>query len=446
MPILYTRSLGTVDGVATLPTKRIGRRVEPSVHKLADPARRTGGNTMSLNDDARIALASLKSKFEAKAAEFPGLKHILIEIPYPAPTQPVIPHDGSPIEKLAYDARTQGAFVAYGRLNREAAYKSLICAATLRWKLPEDEADAIIRSELDAGIQASEDYKKSPYGKAFNEVQGKSACQFVQSERRIQRFECHGHPCHIFTFADGDYDRGMKAYELLPELAENALKILAGQGLFEPTEVSPDPSEHMWPYLMNWFHVRQWMIFVHRRARERVGVWPRSESSCFLGDFRLEHGATASKLVPGVFEASSLTIERILVESVRLHAQPAAALEGTETPAPTASGNQAPPPPEAPALAAPGRKRKAPTASGTTTIGPAARAVAAALALRKEGKPVSIRAACAAAGADRKNLAAKHPESIKLIKQLGKPDRTPPKGGIDRRTKGLDAFYEPDDD
>ena len=90
-----------------------------------------------------------------------------------------------------------------------------------------------------------------------------------------------------------------------------------------------------------------------------------------------------------------------------------------------------------------------PSAAGSKAMmpgDPAARAVAAAYSLRKAGKPVSVRAACAAARVDRKNLAAKYPEAIKIIEQLAEPDRSPPKGGTDRRTGNRDAWDESDDD
>jgi hypothetical protein len=78
--------------------------------------------------------------------------------------------------------------------------------------------------------------------------------------------------------------------------------------------------------------------------------------------------------------------------------------------------------------------------SGIATLDPASRAVAAAHELHKAGKPVSVRAACRIARVDRKNLAARHPETIELIERLGEPDRTPRKGRIDPRTGNLDAY------
>jgi hypothetical protein len=71
--------------------------------------------------------------------------------------------------------------------------------------------------------------------------------------------------------------------------------------------------------------------------------------------------------------------------------------------------------------------------------------VAAAYALRRAGKPVSVRAVCLAAGVDRKNLTDRYPHVVRLIEQLAQPDRTPPKGLIDRRTEKLDSWDDPED-
>lgn len=72
--------------------------------------------------------------------------------------------------------------------------------------------------------------------------------------------------------------------------------------------------------------------------------------------------------------------------------------------------------------------------------------MAAAYALRKSGKAVSVRSACKAARVDRKHLAVKYPEAIEIIERLAEPDRKPPRGSIDRRTGSFDAWDDPDDD
>ncbi len=99
-------------------------------------------------------------------------------------------------------------------------------------------------------------------------------------------------------------------------------------------------------------------------------------------------------------------------------------------------------------------KSKAPEPTAANSSGskfksrgdPASRALAAALALRKAGKPVSVRAACEAAGVDRKNLAAKHPEAIEFIERLAEPDRQLRTGMRDRRTGNLEAQDDSDED
>jgi hypothetical protein len=119
-----------------------------------------------------------------------------------------------------------------------------------------------------------------------------------------------------------------------------------------------------------------------------------------------------------------------------------------------AAAQQAPAPEEESAATGPAgspRKNRRPAAdtSGSKarpTGDPASRAVAAAMALRKAGKPVSVRAACKAAGVDRKNLTANHPETVQLIEQLAEPDREPSRGSIDRRTGSLDAWDDPEED
>jgi hypothetical protein len=85
------------------------------------------------------------------------------------------------------------------------------------------------------------------------------------------------------------------------------------------------------------------------------------------------------------------------------------------------------------------------TAAGNS-MSPAARALHAALELKREGKSVSLRAACMRAVVDRVNLRRKYPDIAEVIKKMGTPDRKPRPGLIDRRHNddnrqigGLDA-------
>ncbi len=73
------------------------------------------------------------------------------------------------------------------------------------------------------------------------------------------------------------------------------------------------------------------------------------------------------------------------------------------------------------------------------TLTPGARAIAAAYELHREGKPVTVRAACLRARVDRANLRKNYPEAITAIELLSRPDRTPPGAAHDRRTNRFDA-------
>jgi hypothetical protein len=68
--------------------------------------------------------------------------------------------------------------------------------------------------------------------------------------------------------------------------------------------------------------------------------------------------------------------------------------------------------------------------------------MAAALALLKEGRPISLKAACERSGVDRKSLRHRHPETADAIRRMANLNRAPRRGIVDRRTGNLDA---PDD-
>jgi hypothetical protein len=84
----------------------------------------------------------------------------------------------------------------------------------------------------------------------------------------------------------------------------------------------------------------------------------------------------------------------------------------------------------------PDKPLDAPAASDLT---PPARAVAAAYDLKREGKPVSLRAACERAGVDRGNLRKRYPEAIATIEAMSHADRDLRSGLRDRRTGNIDA-------
>lgn len=80
-----------------------------------------------------------------------------------------------------------------------------------------------------------------------------------------------------------------------------------------------------------------------------------------------------------------------------------------------------------------------PNGSTERDLTPPARAVAAAYDLKREGKPVSLRAACERAKVDRANLRKRYPQVVKVIEGMSLADRAPRRGFRDRRTGSPDA-------
>lgn len=76
---------------------------------------------------------------------------------------------------------------------------------------------------------------------------------------------------------------------------------------------------------------------------------------------------------------------------------------------------------------------------------PGSKALAAAVELRKEGRPVSLKAACGHAGVDRKNVRLNYPDAVRAIEALATPDRTPRRGTRDRRTGAVDGVDDGDE-
>jgi len=76
---------------------------------------------------------------------------------------------------------------------------------------------------------------------------------------------------------------------------------------------------------------------------------------------------------------------------------------------------------------------------------PGGRAIAAAYELQREGKPVSLRAACKRAKVDRHNLRCRFPEAVATIEALSRPAIAPRRGGRDRRTGDVDGWDSGDD-
>jgi hypothetical protein len=97
-----------------------------------------------------------------------------------------------------------------------------------------------------------------------------------------------------------------------------------------------------------------------------------------------------------------------------------------------------PPKSEAPEGDTPAASKGKPDTAAELT--PAARAVAAAYDLQREGKRVSLIAACKRAKVDRGHLREKYPEAVQAISKIATPDRTPKRGIRDRRTRNIDAL------
>jgi hypothetical protein len=83
--------------------------------------------------------------------------------------------------------------------------------------------------------------------------------------------------------------------------------------------------------------------------------------------------------------------------------------------------------------------------AGKPALTPGARVVAAAYELQKEGKPISLRAACDRARVDRANLRKNYPEAVEAVRRMMAPDRTPRRGVRNRRTGDIDALDDSED-
>ena len=73
-------------------------------------------------------------------------------------------------------------------------------------------------------------------------------------------------------------------------------------------------------------------------------------------------------------------------------------------------------------------------------LSPGARALGAVIDLRKEGVPVSLKAACGRAGVDRANLRKNYPDAAEAIKAMSGSERAPRRRAKDRRTESIDAI------
>ncbi|MEW4569728.1 hypothetical protein AB1L88_17830 [Tautonia sp. JC769] len=78
-------------------------------------------------------------------------------------------------------------------------------------------------------------------------------------------------------------------------------------------------------------------------------------------------------------------------------------------------------------------------------LSPPGKALAAAYDLKREGRPVSIKAATERAGVNRSHLIKRYPEAVRLIKALGTPDGRVPRGSKDRQTGTIEAANDDED-
>jgi hypothetical protein len=94
--------------------------------------------------------------------------------------------------------------------------------------------------------------------------------------------------------------------------------MLAANRILQPTEPPPDPFDTREAQLLEErYFLRQWMLFIHGRAKERPGAPPGVESAPYLEHFELKRRAIAHALQCGVFEASALILGRLLDEVPR---------------------------------------------------------------------------------------------------------------------------------
>lgn len=99
--------------------------------------------------------------------------------------------------------------------------------------------------------------------------------------------------------------------------------------------------------------------------------------------------------------------------------------------------------PATPAAADPAPTPTEPNPSDT--LSPPGRAVGAAYDLKREGRPVTVKAAAERARVDRSHLIRRYPEAVKLIKALGTPDGRIRRGSRDRRTGMIEAVDDDED-
>ena len=79
------------------------------------------------------------------------------------------------------------------------------------------------------------------------------------------------------------------------------------------------------------------------------------------------------------------------------------------------------------------------------SVNPGSKAISAAYQLAKEGRRVSLAAACKLAGVDRKHVSKQYPEAVTTIRMIAAPDREVRRGNIDYRTGNVDGVSDADE-
>jgi hypothetical protein len=132
--------------------------------------------------------------------------------------------------------------------------------------------------------------------------------------------------------------------------------------------------------------------------------------------------------------------------------QAIAIMDGCEYPRPVSLTEATPADPSPSGTAArppegnrPGPPDASESQAGKPTLTPLARVLAAAADLKREGKRISLRAACDRARADRTNLRKNYPEAVEALRRIATPDRTPRRGTRNRRTGDIDPTDDSED-
>jgi hypothetical protein len=124
----------------------------------------------------------------------------------------------------------------------------------------------------------------------------------------------------LHIFIDANYARVTAGIEALFSLSKQAVKMLAANGILQPSEppLAPSDTREAQPH-EKFYDLRQWMLFIHRHAKDRPGAPPGVESAPYLDleHFKLRKGGIAHTLGCSVFEASALILGRLLDEVTR---------------------------------------------------------------------------------------------------------------------------------